>query len=190
MLEQNEASVVTKATLEIFRSTSVGAQMWQPNECFQLFVASPYSEEGQYETFKTSTPPEVKCTEAGADVKLGTVNIDSINFSFSRLDERAQNQRSLILEISNFHNPYSAQSLDQIFLRAFSDEFCQLDMEEYYLLTLNIQPALMPSSAVTIGTSSTQLGYEGPDSVLTVSFTPSTSFSPSLRGRIEIELPK
>lgn len=43
--------------IELFRSTSLSASTWQPNQCFELNIESPYSDPQEYKTFDVSSPP-------------------------------------------------------------------------------------------------------------------------------------
>lgn len=54
---------------------------------------------------------------------------------------------------------------------------------------ISIQPAFLPDSSIKIETSSDELGAEGKDNSLIVSFTPQTQMSPTRKGVIELGIP-
>lgn len=65
-LEAAFVSQSTDATLEIFRQNS--GPDWQTDQCFELFVSSPYLDSEIYKTFSDEQPPECTAVLAGIDV--------------------------------------------------------------------------------------------------------------------------
>lgn len=74
-------------------------------------------------------------------------------------------------------------------LYSYSDAECKLDKLETRIGTQSIQSAYIPTSKVSVSTSSTIIGDRSFSNILTYKFTPTTQMSPSGAGKIELGIP-
>ena len=61
--------------------------VWQPNQCFQLYVQSPYVTKGVYQTFSAQNPPTCTTKTAGFSVACALVpgSTDTVSFWFTSI---------------------------------------------------------------------------------------------------------
>jgi hypothetical protein len=90
------------------------------------------------------------------------------------------------MTFTNFHTPWSGQTLKNIKVRYYQDYECIRSQRQKKLPAITIQPATIPNSNIRILSSSDELGYTGRDNVLQVSFKPVTTMAKKGKGVIEI----
>lgn len=163
---------------------------WQPNQCFQLFIDSPYAEATAYSSFNGFNAPV--CTSQTKGITVGSCTVyaaDTLNIVLSSVDPSVADSKSVQIHITNFNTPFSSQVLRTINIRGYSDKFCQADQRTTSLPMITMQPDIMDGSKVVLSSSEDTLGVKNSANTLSVKFIPKTTMSPSGAGKIEIEIP-
>ena len=110
---------------------------------------------------------------------------------FSLFDITCPEKAQILLEVTNFQNPWSAITVSSIRLYAFGQDTCfgtdkigsdPISAHKFY-------PKTMPESNIEISSSSNVFGYSKLDNAVTFKFTPFYSTSPTKNGRIVIDFP-
>lgn len=162
--------------LELFRSSSGSSAPWQPNQCYELYIKSPYSNPLEYESFTELTPsvcsPITTGFQVSCNIKQGSTT--TLQFLFPSIETATSNSQSIRFTFSNFKTPFSAQILSSILVRSYSDSQCKNDMSYVSVASVTTQPAFLPSNAIEVSSSSNVLGDTAQSNILTVSFTPQT----------------
>jgi hypothetical protein len=80
--------------LELFRSQSLSASTWLTDQCFELYIESPYKNLGEYKTFDTTQPPTCTPTSAGVTLSCNLKadeEATTLQFKFTNLEAMAVN---------------------------------------------------------------------------------------------------
>ena len=119
---------------------------------------------------------------------IGNSNNES---QFSLFDITCPEKAQILLEVTNFQNPWSAITVSSIRLYAFGQDTCfgtdkigsdPISAHKFY-------PKTMPESNIEISSSSNVLGYSKLDNAVTFKFTPVYTSSPTKNGLIVIDFP-
>lgn len=111
---------------------------WTPNQCFELYVESPYDDE-TYKTFQlkdkdgkdvqpTCFSPKKKDIKIECSLKKGTTN--TVQFYFSDFPTELAADQVVWVGINNFYTPWSGQTLRNIQVRYYQDRECKLKRKE------------------------------------------------------------
>jgi hypothetical protein len=73
VLSEAKVDNIEEIELEIFRSTSIRAAPWQPGQCFELSIVSPYANEADYKSFSTDNPPICSTRSSEIDITCNLI---------------------------------------------------------------------------------------------------------------------
>jgi len=76
------------------------------------------------------------------------------------------------VDFTNFHTPWSGQTLKRLEIRYYSDKECSRGQRQIQLPDLTIQPAKIPKENVSVTSSNKVLGYSENDNTLIITFLP------------------
>ena len=102
------------------------AGTWEKEKCFELFVESPYKDFDSYRPFTkdagvTCSSPNEKIK---VDCKIKEGSSFTLQFWFSELPEEYSSDQVRQVSFSNFHTPWSGQTLRNVKIRYYSDLEC------------------------------------------------------------------
>lgn len=97
----------------------------------------------------------------------------------------------IIFSFTNFYNPWSAVTIESISVKSYANSDCQdpaaasvpVDKKEFYAVAI-------PTSAVSVTSTGTEIGDSSPENTATFKFTPTTTLSKDGRGSIDISIPE
>ena len=101
----------------------------------------------------------------------------------------ASTEKSILIQITNFQTPFSAQNLRTLDVRYYSDEYCTRDRATTSMPSITIQGQLMPTENIFLESSSDVLGNTKSSTYLDITFTPQTTMPPGGAGHIDIGMP-
>lgn len=161
----------------MFKKSNSNPPVWQPNMCFELEIASPYTNSADYSAFKDTQPPECTPVTDGITVscnlKAGTT--DTLQYKFTDIAASTEGFASLRMNFTNFHTPFSGQTYKTLKVYVYQDADCTQRDPYNRVITVQsvtIKPRNMPSTSVSLETSNKVIAYQGPDNTLSVTFKP------------------
>ena len=106
----------TQATLTMNRVDGEAAAKWNTNQCFELYIESPYKDDS-YQPFMLKDPTDNKnikpiCfspkkPEIKIECNLKDKSDDTIQFRFTAMPDNLAKDQVVWIGINNFHTPWS-----------------------------------------------------------------------------------
>ena len=161
-------SKLSTGKITMTRLDGTRAGQWEKNKCFELFVESPYKDFDSYRPFNKDTG--IACSSPNdkvkVDCKIKEGSSFTLQFWFSELPEEYAADQVRQVSFTNFHTPWSGQTLRNVKIRYYSDLECTRAQRQKQLPAITIQPEAILGNSVKVTSTSDVLGYRAEDNEL------------------------